>query len=173
MAAPVAYERTQAKGQIWAAAGAYATATVRATGNPSHVCNLHHSSWQCQILNPLSEARDGNGIHAVTSQFISTVPQRELPTVLIFSWPEGYLCFRELNRPDGSVRQCSEVATSPGWSGSITHDDTFMAALLLRPSPPYTSIASSIINITHQNGTFFTKDEPTLTLWSPKVHSLS
>ena len=21
-------------------------------------CNLHHTSWQCQILNPLSEARD-------------------------------------------------------------------------------------------------------------------
>ena len=24
----------------------------------SHACNLHHSSWQHQILNPLSEARD-------------------------------------------------------------------------------------------------------------------
>ena len=36
---------------------AYATAT--ATPDPSHICNLHHSSRQCQILNPLSEARDG------------------------------------------------------------------------------------------------------------------
>ena len=35
---------------------AYPTAT--ATQDPSHVCDLHHSSWQCQILNPLSEARD-------------------------------------------------------------------------------------------------------------------
>uniref|UniRef100_A0A8D1VUY0 Myosin light chain 1/3, skeletal muscle isoform n=1 Tax=Sus scrofa TaxID=9823 RepID=A0A8D1VUY0_PIG len=26
--------------------------------DPSHICNLHHSSGQCQILNPLSEARD-------------------------------------------------------------------------------------------------------------------
>ena len=26
--------------------------------DPSHVCNLHHSSWQCQILNPWSKARD-------------------------------------------------------------------------------------------------------------------
>ena len=25
---------------------------------PSHVCNRHHNSWQCQILNPLSDARD-------------------------------------------------------------------------------------------------------------------
>ena len=32
---------------------AYARAT--AMPNPSHVCNLHHSSRQCQILNPLSK----------------------------------------------------------------------------------------------------------------------
>ena len=32
--------------------------TVTATRNPSRVCDLHHSSWQLQILNPLSEARD-------------------------------------------------------------------------------------------------------------------
>ena len=31
--------------------------TAIATQDPSHVCNLHHGSWQCQILNPLSEAR--------------------------------------------------------------------------------------------------------------------
>ena len=32
----------------------YATAT----SDPRHVCRLHHSSWQCWILNTLSEARD-------------------------------------------------------------------------------------------------------------------
>ena len=35
---------------------AYATAT--ATRDPSHVCDLHTSSWQSQILNPLNKARD-------------------------------------------------------------------------------------------------------------------
>ena len=35
---------------------AYTTAT--ATWDPSHICNLHRSSWQHRILNPLSEARD-------------------------------------------------------------------------------------------------------------------
>ena len=35
---------------------AYATAT--ATQDPSCICNLHHSSQQHQIFNPLSEARD-------------------------------------------------------------------------------------------------------------------
>ena len=35
---------------------AYTTAT--AMPHPSRICNLHHSSRQHQILNPLSEARD-------------------------------------------------------------------------------------------------------------------
>uniref|UniRef100_A0A8D1BK53 2'-phosphotransferase n=2 Tax=Sus scrofa TaxID=9823 RepID=A0A8D1BK53_PIG len=35
---------------------AYARAT--ATRDPSRICNLHHSSRQCQIVNPLSKARD-------------------------------------------------------------------------------------------------------------------
>ena len=35
---------------------AYTTAT--ATPDSSHVCDLRHSSWQRQILNPLREARD-------------------------------------------------------------------------------------------------------------------
>ena len=33
-----------------------------ATPDPSHLCNLHHSSWQCWILNPLSKAKDWNCI---------------------------------------------------------------------------------------------------------------
>ena len=35
---------------------AYARAT--AAPGPSHVCDLHHSSWQSWILHPLIEARD-------------------------------------------------------------------------------------------------------------------
>ena len=35
---------------------AYARATAR--WDPSHICNLHHSSQQCQIFNPLSKAKD-------------------------------------------------------------------------------------------------------------------
>ena len=33
--------------------------TVTAMPDPSCVCNLHHNSWQHQILNPLSEVRPG------------------------------------------------------------------------------------------------------------------
>ena len=35
---------------------AYTTAT--ATSDPSRICDPYHSSWQCQILNPLSEVKD-------------------------------------------------------------------------------------------------------------------
>ena len=45
---------------------AYTTAT--ATWDPSRVCNLHHSSKQHWILNPLSGARDGTRILIDTSQ---------------------------------------------------------------------------------------------------------
>ena len=45
---------------------AYVTAT--ATRDPSCVCDLHHSSWQNQIFNPLSEARDWIGILMDTTQ---------------------------------------------------------------------------------------------------------
>ena len=37
---------------------AYTTATATATRDLSHICNLHHSSQQHQILNPPREAGD-------------------------------------------------------------------------------------------------------------------
>ena len=32
--------------------------TAMATWDLSRICNVRHTLWQCQILNPLSEARD-------------------------------------------------------------------------------------------------------------------
>ena len=40
-----------------------------ATQDLSRVCDLHPHSWQCQILNPLGEARDGIHILMGSSQF--------------------------------------------------------------------------------------------------------
>ena len=39
-----------------------------ATTDPSNVCNLHHSLWQCWILNPLSQAKDPTCVLMDTSQ---------------------------------------------------------------------------------------------------------
>ena len=35
-----------------------AYATAAAMPDPSQICSVQYSSWQCQILNPLSEAGD-------------------------------------------------------------------------------------------------------------------
>ena len=45
---------------------AYTTAT--ATQDPSRICKLHHSSWQCQVINPLSGSRDQTHNPMVLSQ---------------------------------------------------------------------------------------------------------
>ena len=42
--------------------------TATATQDPSHVCDLHHSSQQGRILNPLSEAGDQTQVLMDTSQ---------------------------------------------------------------------------------------------------------
>ena len=45
-----------------------ATAIATATQDMSHISDLHHSSQQCQILNPLSEAKDQTHILMDISQ---------------------------------------------------------------------------------------------------------
>ena len=56
MATPAAHRSSWLRGRIGAAAEAYTTATAML--GLSHICHLHHTLWQCWILNPLSEGRD-------------------------------------------------------------------------------------------------------------------
>ena len=63
---PMAYGGSQGRGESELQLLAYATAT--ATTDPSRICDLHHSSRQCQILNSLSEARDQTCILMDTNQ---------------------------------------------------------------------------------------------------------
>ena len=60
---------------------AYTTAT--ATRDLSHICDLHHSSMQCRIHNPLREARDQTCVSWMLVRFISTEPRWELLTVVL------------------------------------------------------------------------------------------
>ena len=53
-ATPTAYGGTWARDRIGAVAAGLHHST--ATSDLSRVCNLHHSSWQHWILNPLSES---------------------------------------------------------------------------------------------------------------------
>ena len=56
--------RLGVQSELWLLA--YATATEM--WDLSHICDLHHSSLQCQIFNPLSKVRDGTCVLMDTSQ---------------------------------------------------------------------------------------------------------
>ena len=58
--------------------GAVATAT--AMPDLSRDCDLHHSSWQCRILNPLGEVRDQTYNLVVPSRICSHCAMTETPT---------------------------------------------------------------------------------------------
>ena len=56
--------RLGAESELWL----LAYSTARATRDPSCVCNLHHKSRQCWILDPLSKAREQTCNLMATSQ---------------------------------------------------------------------------------------------------------
>ena len=72
-ATPVACGSSQARGQIRVIATGPTTAT--ATSDLSHIRDLHYSSQQCGILNPLSEVRAGTVSSWILVGFITTQPQ--------------------------------------------------------------------------------------------------
>ena len=51
----MAYEISQPRGPIRATVPSLCHSHSK---HLSHICDLHHSSWQCRILNPLCKARD-------------------------------------------------------------------------------------------------------------------
>ena len=59
-AAPAGYGGSRLEVESELQLPAYTTAT--ATWDPSCICDLHHSSQQHQILNPLIETRDGTHV---------------------------------------------------------------------------------------------------------------
>ena len=56
-AACTANGSSQARDIIWSCSCWPMYTTATATQDPSRLCDLHHSSWPCWILTPLSKAR--------------------------------------------------------------------------------------------------------------------
>ena len=71
--------RLGVKSEIWLLAYAIATATQ----DSSHICDLHHSSQQCWILNTLSQARDEPVFSWILAGFITAEPRWEMILILI------------------------------------------------------------------------------------------
>ena len=83
---------------------AIATATATATPDPSRVCNLHHCSQQCRILNPLREARDQTHKLMVPSWMVSSVPQQDPPNQFCYSLkPATFSTLRVFSRKGRNV----------------------------------------------------------------------
>ena len=61
---------------------AYATAT--ALLDPSCICNLYHSLWQCWILNPLSEATDQTHILMDSSEVLNPLRHNGNSETIVF-----------------------------------------------------------------------------------------
>ena len=63
-----------------------ANTTATAMQDLSCICNPHHSSEQCRILNPLSEARDQTSNLMVTSQVCFCCATMGNPRILNFQY---------------------------------------------------------------------------------------
>ena len=79
--ASVAYGSSLLRGQIRATAAAYTTAT--AMPDVSCICHPHHSSWQSQILNALSEPGTEPTSSWILVGFVTAEPQREFPRSIL------------------------------------------------------------------------------------------
>ena len=54
----MAYEGSQTRDSV----GAIAAGLYHSQSNVGSICDKHHSSWKCQILNPQNKARIGASI---------------------------------------------------------------------------------------------------------------
>ena len=83
-AAPEAYGSSQTRGRLELQLSGCATAT--ATWDLSHICDLHHSSWQGQVFHPLSEARDWTCIFTSTNRVHFPWATKRTPNYMLLNW---------------------------------------------------------------------------------------
>ena len=81
---------------------------ARATLDPSHIFDLHHSSWQRQILNPLGETRVRTCILMDTSRGLNPLSHSGNSRAEILKCPWGFLPVQDHSviNPSGHVCLC-------------------------------------------------------------------
>ena len=93
--------------------------TATAAQDLSHVCNIHHSSQQRRILNPLSEARDGtrNLIHTSWVRFHCATAGILRRTCVLRDFPK---------KRNQTLKNLMVVLLAGGGAGSQESPDAFM-----------------------------------------------
>ena len=91
--------------------------TAAATQDPSCICNLYHSSWQCQILNPLNEARDQTCNFMVPSWILFRCAKTGAPGTALKRKKE-----KKKNHKHWSIHNITLVITRP--THACTHTNT-------------------------------------------------
>ena len=82
--------------------GAVAASLHNSNSRSSHICDLHHCSWQCQILNPLIGGRDWTCLLMDASQ-------------ICFHWAMELPRHKIFTSMLGTVRQSSSQTAVSGW----------------------------------------------------------
>ena len=86
-----------------------------ATPDPSHICDLHHSLWQCQILNPRSKARDRTRVLMNPSQICFHYTTMGTPPPFFFNIFEyllsATLCAGGWRQDDGKIWTAHKLLT--------------------------------------------------------------
>ena len=106
-----------------------ADATAAAIPDLSRICDLHHSSWQYQLLNPLSKARDQTCILMDTSWVLNPLSHHRNATILFLRCEVNhfylaFICFKDNPglkvqispepSPRGSTAVCCPAGPSSG-----------------------------------------------------------
>ena len=112
--APTEYGGSQAGGPIRAVAAGLQTAT--AMQDPSCICDLHHSSQKCQILNPLSGARDQTCVLMNASQLCFCWATMGTPGIKAVDKLCNLLIIHLLMAKEGF-----EPLVSPAWDSAFSH----------------------------------------------------
>lgn len=85
--------------------------TATAIQDPSLICDLHHSSWQLWILNPLSKTKDGTCILMDTGRVPNPLSHSENSQSIILFIPHGSVAWSHF--PGRETAPCNCAAVGP------------------------------------------------------------
>ena len=164
-AAPAAYGGSQARDLIRATAASLCQSHGRP--DPSHICNPHHSSRQCQILNPLIEARDRTCNLMIPSRICFHCPTDRTPKIwkILMFHISASVVNKGLPGPDyqiGWFLLCKFEAKFCCISHLCALSSLFWNNLLIRKFKFFVAVATSIWSCTSTQ-----RSIDSLVLWKP------